>query len=799
MKIPLSWIQRYVTFDDSVESLSDALTFAGIEVEAVEYIGGSLDGVIVGDIREVVPHPDADRLQLCTVFDGREEWPVVCGAPNARTGLKSAFAPEGTKLGNGMKIKKAKIRGQVSRGMLCAEDELGLSNDHEGILELPDDAVAGTPLSEILGEGDTVFEVEITPNRPDCLSLIGVAREIAAFYDTPFTLPSMEDPVDDERGESSPDVDIQAPAACPRYTARRLTQVQVGPSPEWMQRSLKAVGLRPINNVVDITNFVLLETGHPLHAFDADKLNGSIQVRYAQAGEPMTTLDDRSLKLRDTDLVIADASGPIALAGVMGGADSEIGVDTKHVVLEAASFEADGIRKTSRDLGLITDSSYRFERDVDPEGVVAASHRAAALLVETASAVQEGPLTDRYPAPRQPTHISCSLSRIRDLIGVNAEDSEILTALESIQCGVVSSEGDSFEIRVPTFRPDLTREVDLAEEFARLYGLSRIPVRAPRATVVPDANDRPYRQRETLRMLCAGAGFSEIMNYSLVSHKLLDGMNADDPKQRIELPNPISEDQSVLRTTLLPQMLDTLARNQAHQIDHARFFEIGRVYRRSSEQTLEEQHAAFGQYGSVPEQPGIGREALPDETFLRMKSRIAGFLERARIPEELIRMEPVDLGWTESGYGARFQVDGEPVALQGLLSRAMAEKLRFPSQVALTELNLKACARHIRQEAPQYRPFSRYPATRRDISFTVDRSIPHADIEKIIRDAAPNHLEKMDLFDIFESEKIGESNKAMAYALTFRRLDRSFTDEEVNNYQTAVRNALVNKLGVTLR
>ncbi|MDD3604949.1 MAG: phenylalanine--tRNA ligase subunit beta, partial [Kiritimatiellae bacterium] len=464
MKLPLCWLKDYVDFDDTPQGLADRLTFSGVEVEGIETIGGDFPGVAAGEVRAVNPHPNADRLKLVTVFDGSREHVVVCGAPVVEVGAKYPFAVTGTTLPGGMTLKKSKIRGVVSEGMLCAEDELGISDDHSGLMRLDDSCKPGTPLSEILGPPETVLDLEITPNRPDCLSIIGLAREVSALYGRPLRLPAADFEETSEDVNALAAVEVKEPEKCPRYTARVLQNIRIAPSPEWMQKRLKLAGIRPISNVVDITNFVMLEAGQPLHAFDKSLLADSrIIVRLPSPDDRLSTLDGIERKLEPDMLLIADAKRPVALAGVMGGAGSEISDNTTSVLLESACFGMDTTRKTSRRLGLSTDSSYRFERGVDIGGVDWASRRAAKLMIDLAGAQCARGVIDIYPKPPAARSIVCRFDAISSLLGIEVEPGRVWQIFEGLGLAVTAVDEASCAVGIPTFRGDLKREVDLIE------------------------------------------------------------------------------------------------------------------------------------------------------------------------------------------------------------------------------------------------------------------------------------------------------------------------------------------------
>ncbi|MCX6992989.1 MAG: phenylalanine--tRNA ligase subunit beta, partial [Kiritimatiellaeota bacterium] len=641
MKVPLSWLKEFVTFEATPEALVERLTFAGLEVEGLTRIGSDFKDIVVGEVVSVNPHPNADRLTLCDVVTGHETVRVVCGAPNVHAGDKVPFAAIGAVLPNGTKIKSAKIRGEASCGMLCAEDELGLSEDHAGLMQLPRDTPAGTPLIEVVGGLDVVLTIEVTPNRPDCLSILGIAREVAALYGCRLNLPSIQFPETGLPAADGLNVAVEDAEGCPRYTARLLRGVTVGPSPLAMRLRLARCGIRPINNIVDITNYVMLECGQPLHAFDLALLaEHRIVVRRATLGEKMTTLDAVERKLTPDMLVIADARLPVAIAGVMGGAQSGILATTRDVVLESACFKPALIRKTSKTLGLSSESSYRFERSVDIGGVDWASRRATALMVAHAGATAAKGVLDCFPVEPKDRSIVCRFDRVRDLLGVDIPDNEIASLFEALTFTVVDRNKKSCTVKVPTFRPDLEAEVDLIEEVARLHGLDKIPPALPHSRFVPGVNDAFIRATITCRDTLVGLGLTEIINYSLVSEKLLalcacpslpasggalgdQGSARDTARtaQRIGLPRPISVDQAILRDALLPQMIETLGRNRSRQIAEAAFFEIGRVFFRNDKQAYtEEEHVAVGLMGPVGRTGYDKRSTLTEtDSFLWLK------------------------------------------------------------------------------------------------------------------------------------------------------------------------------------
>ena len=801
MRIPLSWLKDYVDLDESPRQIADRLTFSGTEVEGIETVGSTYEGFIVAEVRSVGKHPNADKLSLCHVFDGRQELQVVCGAPNVQAGGRYPFAPVGVTLPDGsLTIKKAKIRGVESFGMLCSESELGLSQDHSGLLALDAKWPAGTPLADVLGPPETVLELEVTPNRPDCLSLIGIARELAAVYRRPLRIPAVA------LAESGPAVDtlarveVEDAQGCPRYTARVVSGVKVGPSPAWMQKRLQLAGIRAINNLVDITNYVMLECGQPLHAFDRDLLrDGRIVVRRARAGERMTTLDGIDRELGDAMLVIADAARPVAVAGVMGGAGSEIRDATTTVLLESAAFKPTSVRSTARKLGLSTESSYRFERGVDVENVEWAGRRAAALLAELGGgAVARGVIDVRAPASAA-RRIPARFDYIRDLVGVEASNEDIAGALRALGLGVEPAAAGRFEAVVPSFRGDLEREIDLVEEFARMHGLDRIPTPTPRATVDPQASaDAAVRGVRKLRDALAGLGVSEIVNYSLVSDALLDMFHPQDRAVRVAIPRPLSADQSVLRTSLVPQLVETLGRNRAHQVEDAALYEIGRVWRRTSDGAIEETtRLAIGLLGPVGRAGMDRRRAIePSEMFLWAKGLLEALLAAMRI--ETWSLQPASHPALENGVAVDVLVAGRPAGALGLVPRRIRGEWRLNDPVAVLDLDvdtLTAAALAI----PSFREIPAYPSVARDVAMIVADDVRHEDIEQVIRRHAPAELESVRIFDIFKGGSIGPGRRSVAYSLTYRSAARTLTDEEANGYHEVVKSALRRELRAEIR
>lgn len=799
MKIPLSWLKEYVDFQDTVEGLADKLTFSGVEVEGIERLGGGVPGVVVGEVLAIEKHPNADKLTLCKVnFGGPAEMTVVCGAPNVAVGGKYPFAPLGTALPAGFTIEKRKVRGVFSEGMLCAEDELGISKNHDGLMVLDAKWAPGTALSEVLGPPETVIEVEITPNRPDCLSLMGIAREVAALYGAKVKVPDATLAESNPAVEKATSVAVEDLVDCPRYTARILQDVQVGPSPDWMKRRLEAAGIRAINNIVDITNYVMLECGQPLHAFDQKLLaEGRIVVRHPKPGEKILTLDGVERALEPQMLVIADAQKPMAVAGVMGGEHSGINVTTTTVLLESANFRPASIRSTSKKLGMLSDASYRFMRGVDAELAEFGSRRAAKLMCELAGAKLLMGVVDVRAAPKQPWNVICRPERLEALLGLAATPEEIAQVFKSLELKVLRCSMNGIEVQVPTFREDLTREADLIEEYARIYGLKKLPPVRSMATIVPGADDKPAQAQARLRDVLVGLGLQQIMHYSFLAEGLLDRFDRDNAPGRVKLANPLTADHTTMRDALLPQMAETIGLNFSRQVAEVAFFETGRVFKLGQEGLpTEEDHVAVGLSGPVGR---TGLDPFKPVGELEMFLWIKGLWEQAAAALNLrgAALRPADRPWGEPGRGMEIVVDGAVVGWLGLLGAGIAKEWRIHEPVGLLEAAVKPLVKDVEARGVLAPPPS-FPSIRRDVALIVGADVRHERVLEVARAAAPAELEKIELFDIYQGKNL-EGRKSMAYAFTYRSKTGTLTDEAANGFQEKVNAALKAQLPAEIR
>ena len=802
MKVPVSWLSEYVDLSGlTVKDLADKLTFSGVEVEGVEQIGfDRKENYVVAEVRACAPHPNADRLRLCTVFDGTGELQIVCGAPNVAAGQKVCLAKLGAVLPDGSKLKKAKIRGVESFGMLCAEDELGLSNRHEGLLVLDPALPAGLPLTEVLPRPDTVFDLEITWNRSDCLSIIGIAREFAALLDRPLTLPDVSFPETGAPVDKLTDVRVEDPALCPRYTARVLTAVKDGPAPEWMRRRLELCGVRPIGLIVDVTNYVMLECGQPLHAFDYHRVTDhTIVVRRACAGERMSTLDNVVRELDSQMLVIADPRAAVAVAGVMGGAGSEIAVgSTDAVLLESATFAAPSVKRTATLLNLKTESARRFERTVDAGLADWASRRATALLVQHGGAMAAKGVIDVDNRPAGSKRVTLRFRRCRDVIGVLLDEARMIQILTSLGLRLVEHRADQAVFAIPSWRVDLDIEADLIEEVARIHGLAAIPDQTPQAVTVAGADDAGVRAVALCRHAMLGLGFTEAMNYSFLSAAEMDAFDTRRVGSRLALPNPVSADYAVMRDSLLPQLTGALGRNSARQTEAVTLFEMGRVFWRDAQDNpAEEERIAIGLCGPA------GRGALDrrrpvtnEEAALWLKGAVEALA--AKLHVNGIALRAIEHPAMEPDWATEILLGDEPIGVLGLVNGALRHPYRLASPMAVAEIKLLPLLAEVGRVSPA-QSVPPFPLVRRDLAFVAPRAIKHGEIVAAILQAGVADLTGVNLFDIFESKEIGRDKRSLAYALEFRSPSRTLTDDEVNLSLQKIIQALKQTLSVEIR
>ncbi len=787
MKVSLSWLQEYVPLPDGVAPLAEKLTMVGLEVDTIEDRFGYLDTVKVARVEAVSPHPNADKLKCCTVSTGEHRAEVVCGAPNVAAGQLVPLALPGTVLPDGREIRSATIRGVASYGMICSRAELELSGDHSGIWVLPDALPLGVSVAQALDLSDHVLDIDLTPNRPDCLSIIGVAREIAAFSDQALTMP---DTGIEEKGEAIQErtsVTIEDPDLCPRYAARLIEDVTVGSSPDWLQERLRSVGQRPINNIVDITNFVMLEMGQPLHAFDFDRLAGQrIVVRRARPGEAFVSLDQKERRLDADMLMICDGEKPVAIGGVMGGLNSEVEPATRNILLESACFNPVSIRKTAKKLGLHTEASHRFERGVDPDGTLAALDRAARLIAELGQGRLVTGAIDAHPGKTPMRSISLDIAATNRLLGTNLDGSEIsrLLAAIGIETEAVAGDPDRISVTPPSFRVDLIQPEDIMEEVARTWGYDRIPTRLPR--IAADRAGLTPLRRTKLRLgrLMNGQGFTETVNYSFIRADAADVLllAEDDPRRRsVKILNPISEDQAVMRTTLIPGLLETLGRNLAHQVKNLRYFELGKVFtdRGADEQPHEEEMLA-GLWSGDRAAAAWHAKPVPCD-FYDIKGAVESLLKALRI--EGVAYQTPDAGtapYLRAGAAAAVvAADGTPLGVLGALAPEVAAGFDLKQSVFIFELAVSRLHAII-PDTITARPIPVYPSIARDITLIVPRALAAEAVCRHIRNSGEALVEDVRIFDVFEGVPIPDAKKSLSVRVTYRSPEATLEDDAVN-------------------
>ena len=797
MNVTLNWLKAYIDFEFSPSELADRLTMLGVEVESVKHLGTELEGVIVGSVTSIRPHPNADKLVLCQVDTGEtEELQIVCGAPNAREGMLAPVATIGATLPVGLTIKRAKLRGETSQGMLCSEKELGLSSDAAGLMELSTDIPLGTPLSEALGLDDVVFELEITPNRPDCLSLIGVAREIRAETGNPLKLPTVELQESGINIRDLTSVTIDAPDLCPRYAARVIQGVKVAESPVWLQQRLESVGIGVINNIVDVTNFVLMEYGQPLHAFDYHKLaENRIVVRRARDNEQITTLDEVARELTSDMLVIADAEKPVALAGIMGGYDSEITETTCDVLLESAYFNPLSIRATAKALGISTEASYRFERGADPGAVLAALDRAAQLIAElTGGTICDG-IVDVYPGQQSLTEIQLRPERVNFVLGTTIETAEMVQILDRLGFDVDIT-GKVYQVVVPTFRSDVTREIDLIEEIARVYGYDNIPTTLPKGDIPVPAPTPKTEARRRIKHFLLAAGMMEAVNYSFCDPNCFDKirLNADDPlRNTLQLRNPLSPEMSVLRTTLTPGLLENAQHNRNHQIDTIALFEIGGVFVHDGKEKEPERVTGVlaGQIGE-----GVYSDPYRHPDFFDIKGLVEGMLEVCGVVDWTL--QKTDAPTFHPGRNAEVLLGNRRIGVFGEVHPEVLENYDLPYKAYLFEFDLEGLA-DAATFAKRFEPISIYPKVARDLAIVVDKETLSDMPTELIYTTGGDSVDSVRLFDVYEGEQVPKGKKSLAYTITYHSATETLTDKAVNTLHDEVVKCLNRELGAELR
>ncbi|MDH4555692.1 phenylalanine--tRNA ligase subunit beta [Pseudomonas sp. BN417] len=791
MKFSENWLRSWVSPQVSRDELVARLSMAGLEVDSVTPVAGAFSGVVVGEVLSTEQHPDADKLRVCQVSNGSETFQVVCGAPNVRPGLKIPFAMIGAELSDDFKIKKAKLRGVESSGMLCSASELQISDENDGLMELAADAPVGQDIRAYLGLDDVIIELGLTPNRGDCLSLSGLAREVGALYDAPVTRPQVAS-VAPAHDEVRP-VEVSAPAACPRYLGRVIRNVDLSkPTPLWMVERLRRAEVRSIDAAVDITNYVMLELGQPMHAFDLAEINGGIRVRMAEEGEKLVLLDGQEVTLRPDTLVIADHTRALAIAGVMGGEHSGVSAKTRDLFLEAAFFDTIAVAGKARSYGLHTDSSHRFERGVDFQLAREAMERATGLLLDIVGG-EAGPIIEAASEAHLPKvePVTLRAERIAQMLGMEMDAAEVERLLTALDLKVTAEGAGQWRVDVPSHRFDISLEVDLIEELGRLYGYNRLPVRYPQARLAPTARSEAAVELPALRRLLVARGYHEAITYSFIDPKLFELFNPG--VKPLMLANPISADMAAMRSSLWPGLVSALQHNLNRQQSRVRLFESGLRFVGQLEGLKQEPMLAGVLCGSrLPEGWANGRDAVD---FYDAKADVEAVLGAAGaldafsfVPGEHPALHP--------GQTARIEREGRLVGYLGALHPELAKALDLDQPVYLFEL---LQAEVMQGKLPKFSELSRFPEVRRDLALLVDRDVAAEAVLATIREAAGEWMTDLRLFDVYHGKGIDPLRKSLAVGLTWQHPSRTLTDDEVNNTTQNIVTSLEDRFNATLR
>jgi phenylalanyl-tRNA synthetase beta chain len=791
MKVSLKWLKEFVDFDLPVEELASRLTDAGLEVETITPVGRDLDKVVVGEIKKVSPHPQADKLSVCEVIAGSETLRIVCGAPNVAEKAKVPVALIGSKLPSGVQITKNTLRGVDSYGMVCSEKELGLGEDEEGIMILDPNLKTGQPLASALDLEDHILDIDLTPNRPDCLSIVGIAREVAALCGSQLKKREASPHEVEKMALNMVEVEIEDPQACPRYAARVIEDVKIGESPFWMKRKLQSAGMRSINNVVDITNLVMLELGHPLHAFDYELFKQKkVVVRRAHDKEKFITLDQVERTLNREVLLITDGIKPVAIGGIMGGLESEVSPHTKTILLESAYFDPRVIRRGRMFLDISTESSQRFERGADPNGVIKALDRATELLESLAGGKVLKGVVDNYPSPIQPVQITLRPLRVNKILNTALQTQQIKDILNSLELSV--EQNRDLKVFIPTFRPDLTREIDLIEEIARIYGYGNIKttMRAGGNLVTRIHSEDELSRR--IKEFMVGKGFFEAITNNLVDPEILSKLNPD--TAWVSIRNPLSQDLSVLTTTLAYNILSVVGRNKNRMEKNLRIFELAKVFIQKGEKLPEERlHLGVALSGSREPRHWEDREKEVD--LYDLKGILEGLLGYLSLSFEMIPGRGVLFDSDNCFY---VQMEGDKIGLVGELSKATLDLFEIKDKVLWAELDMDDVFARV-TPIKEFHPLPKFPPVDRDIAVVVDEVLLSKEIIDKIKEAGGSIVEEVALFDVYRGKQIPAGKKSLACSIRYRSQDKTLTDEEVEEIHYKVISELEKSFGATLR
>ena len=798
MRISYRWLKELVDFELSPDDLAHRLTLLGLEIESIDRPGAGVSGIRIGKILDIKQHPDADKLVVCQTDVGQgDPLQIVCGATNMHVGDRVPTAVIGATLPGDFTIGRRKMRGIESQGMMCSARELGLGQEHSGLLILPDDYPVGEDAIPLLGLDDTILEIEVTPNRGDWAGMIGVAREVAASLGAKLRMPDLLLKEDSTPVTSRASLKIADPEICPRYIGRVLSGVKVGPSPLWMVQRLVHAGQRSISNIVDITNYVLLETGHPLHAFDLSKLlENSIVVRTAKHGETIETIDGQSRPLDERMLVIADAQRPVAVAGVMGGLQSEVGDSTSDIFLESAYFQPQSIRRTSRTLGLQTESSARFQRGADPEMAAFAMERAAKLMQECAGAQIMSGRLDEYPGKKEPYELTLRYARTDLLLGAEVAPDKQRSILESLHFGVTETSPDACKASVPSWRHDVKLEADLIEEIARLHGFGNIQARLPKVRKTEFVLAPIEGEIRNIRHILAGFGLTEMMNLSFSNAAELEKANlAQEAGSMVLLQNPLSENHAGMRASLIPGVLSVVSTNIRRGVSDIHAFEVGDVYSRSEGDELPLQHLRLC----------IVLTGLRADSHWGVEGQKVDFFDAKGLVEALVEsfgnppsLVPESCGPLESGHSARLDVKDRTLGYVGKVSDEVLGRFDIGQPVFLVDLDLEALLNLSRPER-HFTTLSVYPPSLRDMAVVVDAAVPAEQLLRIAREAGGSLLTGVSIFDVYSGKQVPEGKKSLALGLTFQATDRTLTDKDTQKSWDKILKALQDGLQAELR
>ncbi|MBU9721184.1 MULTISPECIES: phenylalanine--tRNA ligase subunit beta [Bacillaceae] len=805
MLVSYKWLKDYIELDDlTPHEVAEKLTRSGVEVDIVHVMNKGLKNIVVGKVLACEKHPEADKLNLCQVDIGEEETvQIVCGAANVGADQYVVVAKVGARLPGGMKIKRAKLRGQVSEGMICSLQELGFEGKvvakefAEGIFNFPTEVTPGSDALALLGLDDAVLELDLTANRADCLSLVGTAYEVAAILGRDVKLPEVNLSEASEKGSDYVSVNVEANEDNPYYGATMIKDVTIAPSPLWLQTRLMASGIRPINNVVDITNYVLLEYGQPLHAFDYDRFGSKeVLVRLANNGEKMVTLDDVERTLSDEYLVITNGSEPVALAGVMGGADSEVQDDTKNILLEAAYFKGSTVRKASRDLGLRSDASARFEKGVDPNRVKKAGERAAAMIAELAGGQVLSGVVAYDELDRSEKKINISLDKINGLLGTDIDTDTVMSIFSKLKFEATVA-GNNFTISVPTRRQDIVIAADIIEEVARLYGYDNIPTTLPNTATTPGGLTVVQAKKRKLKRFLENSGLHEAITYSLTTAEK-EAFFTESVSHRVKVALPMSEDRSTLRTTLIPHLLEVLSHNKNRSMPNVRVYEMGSVFHTdeesASKQPDEKTLLSGALMGVWHEHSWQAEKKVVD--FFVAKGIVEGIFAELNVQGELRFVQGEPKGF-HPGRTAIVELDGFQVGIVGQLHPVVAKEWSLP-ETYVFEIDLRYVLSEPSKEV-RYDTIPRYPAMERDIALVVDEKVKSEDVERQIVALGSPLLKNVELFDLYQGEHLEEGKKSLAFSLRYQDPEKTLTEDEVTTVHEKVLEGLKEKLGATLR